>query len=51
MAAYVKVVGTSWVRFIFCIEELLFGLVRGVPLDSEPNTPHRKEFMQVDLQM
>jgi hypothetical protein len=51
MAAYVKVVGTSWVRFIFCIEELMFGLVRGVPLDSGPNTPHRKEFMQVDLQM
>ncbi len=38
-------------RFIFCIEELMFGLVIGVPLDSGPNTPHRKEFMQVDLQM
>ena len=29
----------------------MFDLVIGVPLDSRPNTPHGKEFMQVDLQM
>jgi hypothetical protein len=48
---FVKLFGLPGCVSFFCIEELMFDLVIGVPLDSGPNTPHRKEFMQVDLQM